>query len=163
MNTIYDYSALEFSGQERSLKDFSGKVVLIVNTASKCYFKRQFKSLEQLYRQYRDQGFEILAFPCNDFFNQEPRSGLNLETYCRLKEQITFPVFKRIHVKGEYAHPLYKYLSSKELNGRVDSKPVWNFHKYIIDKSGRVVDFYCPFTNPLSSRVQAQIRRLLAE
>jgi len=163
MNTIYDYNASEFSGKEKSLKDFSGKVVLIVNTASKCYFRGQFKRLEKLYRQYRDQGFEVLAFPSNDFFNQEPRSGLNLETYCRLKEQITFPVFKRIHVKGDYVHPLYKFLSFKELNGRLNCRPRWNFHKYLIDKSGQVVDFYYPFTDPLSSKVQSQIRRLLAE
>ncbi len=163
MYTTYDYFAPEFSGNEKSLRDFSGKVLLVVNTASRCGLKGQFKSLEQLYQRYKDQGFEILAFPSNDFFNQEPRTGLNLETYCKIKEQVTFPVFKRIHVVGEYAHPLYQFLGSKALNGRVNAKPRWNFHKYLVDKSGRVVDFYYPFTSPLSSRVQAQIRRLLAE
>lgn len=162
-NTIYDYSALEFSGQEKSLRDFSGKVILIVNTASLCYFRRQFKPLEQLYQQYKDQGFEILAFPSNNFLKQEPRTGINLETHCRLKEQVTFPVFKRIHVRGDFTHPLYKFLSSKELNGRLDSTPVWNFHKYLIDKQGRVVDFFYPFTSPMSPKIHAQIRQLLAE
>ncbi len=163
MNTIYDYYAPEFSGNERSLKDFSGKVVLIVNTASACVFRTQFKSLEQLYQRYKDQGLEILAFSSNDFFNQEPRTGLNLETYCKIKEQVTFPVFKRVHVIGDYIHPLYKFLGSKALNGRINSIPQWNFHKYLVDKSGQVVDFYYPFTSPMSSKIQSQIRRLLAE
>jgi glutathione peroxidase len=163
MNTIYDYSALEFSGQEKSLKDYSGKVILIVNTASLCYFRRQFKSLEQLYQRYKDQGFEILAFPSNNFMRQEPRTGVNLETYCRLKEQVTFPIFRRIHVRGEFAHPLYRYLSSKKLNGKVDSIPICNFHKYLIDKRGQVVNFYYPFTSPKASRLKMQIEQLLGE
>lgn len=163
MKTLYDYSALDFSGHEKPLSDFSGKVILVVNTASLCYFRKQFKPLEQLYQQYKDQGFEILAFPSNDFRNQEPRTGINLETYCRLKEQVTFPVFKRIHVRGEFAHPLYQFLSSKRLNGYIDSKPVWNFHKYLINKQGQVVDFFYPFTSPKSSRIRTQVERLLAE
>lgn len=162
-NTIYRFKAFEFSGNERSLADFAGKVVLIVNTASGCYFRRQFKSLERLYQQYKDQGFEILAFPSNDFRNQEPRTGVNLETYCKIKERITFPVFKRVHVRGDYVHPLYQFLSNKELNGGVDSKPLWNFHKYLIDREGKVVDFYHTVTSPMAGRVQRKIRELLEE
>lgn len=160
-NNIYDFNVLEFSGQSKSLEDFAGKVVLIVNTASRCYFRKQFKNLEKLYQEYKDQGFEILAFPSNDFLNQEPRTGRNLEIYCRVKERITFPVFKRIHVKGDYTDPLYKYLSSKEINGVVDSKPLWNFHKYLIDKNGQVVDFYFPFTSPTSDKIKDRIQELL--
>ncbi|MBL1408528.1 glutathione peroxidase [Sphingobacterium faecale] len=162
-NNIYSFRALEFSGKERSLEDFAGKVVLIVNTASGCYFRKQFKTLEQLYAQFKDQGLEILAFPSNDFNNQEPRTGLNLETYCKIKERVTFPVFKRIHVKGDYVHPLYKFLSSKELNGVMDSTPRWNFHKYLVNRKGNVVDFYYTFTSPMSNRIQARIKELLAE
>ncbi|TDQ77260.1 glutathione peroxidase [Sphingobacterium yanglingense] len=160
-NNIYNFKALEFSGKERSLEDFAGKVVLIVNTASGCYFRKQFKTLEQLYGKFKDQGFEILAFPSNDFNNQEPRTGLNLETYCKIKERVTFPVFKRIHVKGDYIHPLYNFLSKKELNGVLDSKPLWNFHKFLVDREGRVVDFYYSLTSPMSARVQRRIRDLL--
>ncbi len=160
-NNIYNFKALEFSGKERSLEDFAGKVVLIVNTASGCYFRKQFKTLEQLYGKFKDQGFEILAFPSNDFNNQEPRTGLNLETYCKIKERVTFPVFKRIHVKGDYIHPLYNFLSKKELNGVLDSKPLWNFHKFLVDREGRVVDFYYSLTSPMSARVQRKIRDLL--
>ncbi|ERJ59820.1 glutathione peroxidase [Sphingobacterium paucimobilis] len=162
-NNIYSFKALEFSGKERSLEDFEGKVVLIVNTASGCFFRKQFKTLERLYQQFKDQGLEILAFPSNDFRNQEPRTGLNLETYCKIREQITFPVFKRIHVKGDYVHPLYNFLSNKELNGVLDSTPQWNFHKYLVDRKGKVVDFYYTFTSPMSNRIQTRIRQLLAE
>lgn len=163
MNTIYDYSALEFSGQEKSLRDFSGKVILVVNTASACYFRRQFKPLERLYQRYKDRGFEVLAFPSDNFLHQEPRTGTNLETYCRLQEQVTFPVFKRIHVRGAFVHPLYKYLSDKEMNGRFHSKPLWNFHKYLINRQGQVVDFFYPFTSPTSPRLHARIEQLLAK
>lgn len=163
MNTIYDYSVLEFSGQEKSLQDFSDKVLLVVNTASACYFRRQFKPLEQLYQKYKDQGFEILAFPSNNFLGQEPRTGTNLETYCRLQQQVTFPVFRRIHVRGVFIHPLYKYLSDKSLNGQVNVKPLWNFHKYLINRKGQVVDFFYPFTQPQSARLQTRIEELLAE
>ncbi|MFZ4862827.1 glutathione peroxidase [Sphingobacterium sp. Mn56C] len=161
--TIYDYKALEFSGQERSLEDFAGKVVLIVNTASSCYFRRQFKSLEKLYQEFKAEGLEILAFPSNDFFEQEPRTGRNLETYCRLQEQVTFPVFKRIHVKGEYIHPLYSYLSQREHNGSIDSKPLWNFHKYLVNKNGEVVDYFYTPTSPLSDKIKTRIRSLLQQ
>jgi len=163
MNSIYDFKVLEFSGKERSLGDFEGKVVLIVNTASECFFTKQYKTLEVLYNKYRDQGLEILAFPSNNFNNQEPRTGVNLETFCRLKQQVTFPVFKRIHVKGDYTHPLYDYLSKKELNGVVGSKPIWNFHKYLVNKKGEVVDFYYPFTSPTSTKIENRIKQLLAE
>lgn len=161
--TVYQFNALQFSGVEKSLKDYEGKVLLIVNTASGCYFRRQFKNLERIYQQYKDQGFEILAFPSNDFRNQEPRTGHNLETYCRIQERITFPVFKRIHVRGEYIHPLYSFLSDIQQNGQVDSKPVWNFHKYLINKKGEVVDFYYPFTSPKSSKLTAKIEELLKQ
>lgn len=163
MNSIYDFKVLEFSGKERSLGDFEGKVVLIVNTASECFFTKQYKTLEVLYNKYKDQGLEILAFPSNNFNNQEPRTGINLETFCRLKQKVTFPVFKRIHVKGNYTHPLYDYLSKKELNGVVGSKPIWNFHKYLVNKKGEVVDFYYPFTSPTSTKIENRIKQLLAE
>lgn len=159
--TIYDFQVLEFSGNYKSLSEYQGKVLLVVNTASGCYFRRQFKSLEKLYQKYKDQGFEILAFPSNDFANQEPRTGSNLETYCRIKERVTFPVFKRIHVKGDFVDPLYKFLSHKSENGLLDSVPMWNFHKYLINKDGTLVDFYYPFTSPRASKIHKQIELLL--
>ncbi|MHC8949545.1 glutathione peroxidase [Sphingobacterium hungaricum] len=162
-NSIYDYESLQFNGKLLPLDTFKGKVILIVNTASQCYFTKQFKSLEKLYQTYKDQGFEILAYPSNDFGNQEPKTGLNLETFCRVNQQVTFPVFKRIHVVGDYKDPLYTYLTDKTVNGTVDSKPKWNFHKYLINKEGKVVDFYYSFTSPLSSKVKNKIEELLSE
>lgn len=160
-NTIYDFKVLEFSGNYKSLSDYKGKVLLIVNTASGCYFRKQFKTLERLYQQHKDRGFEILAFPSNDFANQEPRTGLNLETYCRIHEGVSFPIFKRIHVKGDFVDPLYSFLSRKSKNGVLDSIPMWNFHKYLINQEGRVVDFYYSFTSPLSLTINKQIEMLL--
>ncbi|WDF70748.1 redoxin domain-containing protein [Sphingobacterium oryzagri] len=162
MQTVYDFNGLQFNGEKKSLKDFSGKVLLIVNTASQCFFTKQFQSLERLYQKYKGSGFEILAFPSNDFREQEPMTGLQLETFCRVHEQVTFPVFKRIHVVGEYCDPLFRFLSDRSKNGQVGVKPYWNFHKYLIDKEGRVADFFYSFTSPQSSRVMTKIEQLIA-
>lgn len=163
MHTVYDFHALQFNDEKKSLQDYSGKVLLIVNTASQCFFTKQFKNLEQLYQRYKDQGFEILAFPSNDFRGQEPMTGRQLETFCRIQQQVTFPVFRRIHVVGEYCDPLYRFLSDSKLNGNVNKKPLWNFHKYLINKNGEVVDFYYSTTNPTAQRVMTKIEQLLAE
>jgi len=163
MQTVYDFQALQFNDEKKSLQDYSGKVLLIVNTASRCFFTKQFKSLEELYQKYKDQGFEILAFPSNDFRGQEPMTGTQLETFCRIQQQVTFPVFRRIHVIGDYCDPLYRFLSDKTQNGRVNSKPLWNFHKYLVNKQGEVVDYFYSLTSPTARRLQAQIERLIAE
>ena len=161
--TVYDYDALEFSGQKRSLRDFEGKVLLIVNTASNCFFSRQFRTLENLYKKYKELGFEVLAFPSNDFRNQEPLTGRTLETYCRINMQVTFPVFKRIHVKGEFTDPLYRYLTNIEENGKIGTIPKWNFHKYLINKKGEVVDHFYSLTSPMSKKVHNRIEELLGD
>lgn len=162
-NTVYDFHALDFNGRKKSLRDFHGKVLLIVNTASQCFFRRQFKGLESLYRRYRELGFEILAFPSNDFRNQEPLTGRNLETYCRVNQQLSFPVFKRIHVVGEYTDPLYRYLSDIQVNGKVGAAPMWNFHKYLVNKRGEVVDHFYSLTSPMSKKLHNRIEALLSD
>ncbi|AIM37337.1 glutathione peroxidase [Sphingobacterium sp. SG20118] len=163
MKTVYDFAALQFNGQEKSLADYKGKVLLIVNTASQCLFTRQYKSLEKLYQTYKNEGFEILAFPSNNFGKQEPLTGYTLETFCRINQQVHFPIFKRTHVVGEYASPLYKYLASKIENGHIESKPVWNFHKYLINKKGEVVDYFYPITSPNATKVKKRVEQLLSE
>lgn len=163
METVYSFNALQFNGEKKPLEEYAGKVLLIVNTASRCFFTPQYKGLERLYQRYKHLGFEILAFPSNDFRGQEPMTGLQLETYCRIQQQVTFPVFKRLHVIGDYADPLYQYLSDKSKNGRVASKPLWNFHKYLINKQGEVVDFFYSTTSPDSKRVLTKIEQLIAE
>lgn len=163
MESVYSFNALQFNGEKKSLQDYSGKVLLIVNTASRCFFTPQYKALERLYQRYKDLGFEILAFPSNDFRGQEPMTGLQLETYCRIQQQVTFPVFKRLHVIGDYADPLYQYLADKTKNGKVNSKPLWNFHKYLVNKQGKVVDFFYSTTGPEAKRVLTKIEQLIAE
>lgn len=163
MQTVYDFHGLQFNGEKKSLQDYSGKVLLIVNTASKCFFTRQYKSLERIYQRYKERGFEILAFPSNDFHGQEPMTGLQLETYCRIQQKVTFPVFKRIHVVGDHCDPLFRFLADKNQNGRVNTKPMWNFHKYLINKQGDVIDHFYSFTSPRARRLTGKIEQLLAE
>ncbi len=162
-NSIYDFTVLDVSGNLVKLKDYEGKVILIVNTASECYFTKQYRTLEKLYNKFKDQGFVVLAFPSNDFRGQEPLSGGDLESFCRIDQRATFPIFDRVHVKGDSVCPLFDFLSRKELNGVFDSKPSWNFHKYLIAKDGRLVDYFYPFTSPVSSKIEHKIGQLLAE
>lgn len=140
---------------------YQHKVLLIVNTASACGFTPQYKQLEKLYQHYKQQGFEVLAFPSNDFGNQEKLSGKALEAYCNIDQQLNFTVYDRVKIKGPDAHPLFKFLGDKLLNGKVNSKPMWNFHKYLIDREGRVVDYFYSFTKPFSKRLLSRVERLL--
>ncbi|HYH57076.1 MAG TPA: glutathione peroxidase [Anseongella sp.] len=161
-NTIFRFSINKISGQKISLSDYKGKVLLIVNTATECGFTPQLKELEELYQQYRGQDFEIIGIPSNDFGKQEPRQGEDIMEFCRVNYGVTFPIFDKTVIRGPYAHPLYKFLTDRKQNGKVKSTPLWNFHKYLIDREGQVVDFFYPFTKPTSLRVRKKINRLLA-
>jgi glutathione peroxidase len=161
MSSIHDYKVKEVSGKEVDLSQYKGKVVLVVNTASKCGFTAQYKDLEDLYKQYKDKNFEILAFPSNDFRNQEPLKGDEITEFCEINFGVTFKVFDKVNVKGAEQVPLFKYLSDKSLNGKFNSVPKWNFHKYLVDKNGQVVDYYYSITNPNSSKVKKAIDKLL--
>lgn len=163
MKSVHDIAVKEISGKEKSLSDYKGKVLLIVNTASKCGFTPQFKDLEALYQDYKDKDFEILGFPSNQFQNQEPLEGEELSEFCEINYGVTFKIFDKIDVKGESAAPLFQYLSNKDLNGEVNSTPKWNFHKYLVNKEGKVVDYYYTITNPNSKKVRKAIDKLLAE
>ena len=146
----------------QALSAFKDKVLLIVNTASDCGFTPQFKELQALVEEM-GEGFNVLAFPSNDFGRQEPLDGTEISDFCTVKYGVTFPVFDKIMVRGSQANPLFKFLSDKKLNGRVNAPPRWNFHKYLINKKGEVVDFFYPFTKPNSSKVKKKILRLLKE
>jgi glutathione peroxidase len=159
--TIYPFKATTIEGIEQSMESYRGKVVLIVNTASECGYTPQYTDLEELYKLYRDRGFTVLAFPSNDFGKQEPLSGDELAAYCTMHFRTTFPVFEKSVVKGENAIPLFQFLSNKSKNGKINSAPKWNFHKYLINRKGVVVDYYFPFTKPTSRRVKKGIERLL--
>jgi glutathione peroxidase len=144
---FYDFSAKSLQGIEISMESYRGKVVLIVNTASKCGFTPQYGGLEKLYRDYKDKGLVILGFPCNQFGNQEPGNEKDIYENCLLNYGITFPIFSKIEVNGSNAHPLFTYLKDKRpgLTGR---KIMWNFTKFLIDRKGNPVKRFSPSTAP---------------
>ncbi len=149
-NDIYDFSAQDFKGDEVNLSDYKGKVLLIVNTASACGFTPQYKGLQALHDKFKDQGLEILAFPCNQFKEQEKGSNEEIKSFCDLNFNIKFPLFSKIDVNGDNAHPLYEYLKS-EATGILGSKSIkWNFTKFLVNKDGKVVTRFAPVTKPAS-------------
>ena len=155
---FYDFSAKKINGEEIKMDIFKGKVVLIVNTASKCGLTPQFKDLEELYTTYRDDGFEILGFPCNQFANQESGSDKEIQEFCSLNYGVTFTMFAKIDVNGQQEHPLYKFLK-EEKKGFLNSKIKWNFTKFLINREGKVVKRYAPTVKP--EKIEADIRKLL--
>ena len=161
--TIYQFKAETPAGTEVNLNTYQGKVLLIVNTASECGFAPQLKDLEELRTEFDHSVFEILAFPSNDFGGQEPLNDNEITAFCTINHQANYTIFGKIDVRGADVHPLYKFLSDKELNGNIGVKPRWNFHKYLINTKGEVVDYFYPFTKPNTSRVKKKIRRLLEQ
>jgi glutathione peroxidase len=159
--TIYPFKVKLLSGKEKILSDYKGKVLLIVNTASGCGFTPQLQELQDLRSELAEKGFEVLGFPSNDFGGQEPLEGTEINTFCEVNYGVQFPIFEKVMVRGKEAHPLFQFLSSKKLNGHLNSIPKWNFHKYLIDKNGEVVDYFYSFTKPSSSKVKKKIQRLL--
>ena len=145
--TLYDFSVKSRDGKEISLKDYEGKVLLIVNTATGCGFTPQYAGLQQLYTKYKDKGFEILDFPCNQFANQAPGSDEEIHTFCTGRFGITFPQFSKIDVNGKNEAPLYTFLKSKK-RGFYSSKIKWNFTKFLIGRDGSVLSRFAPVTTP---------------
>ena len=135
---FYDYKAVKMNGQEVSMEEYKGKVVLVVNTASKCGFTPQLKGLQELYDKYHEQGLEILGFPCNQFANQDPGDNKEISEFCSLNYGVTFTMFEKIDVNGDDAHPLYKFLKEEKHGLMKNIK--WNFEKFLIDKDGNVVE-----------------------
>lgn len=162
-NSIHQFTVKDASGKEVSLADYKGKALLIVNTASQCGFTPQLDDMEKLYEEFKEEGFEVLAFPSNDFAGQEPLDGEAIQQFCMTKYNAQYPIFEKTVVKGNEASPLYKFLSDKKLNGKVSSTPKWNFHKYLVDKEGKVVDYYYSITNPTSSKIKKSIKKILAD
>ena len=144
---FYQFSAKSLQGKEISMETYRGKTVLVVNTASKCGLTPQFEGLEKLYRKYRDKGLVILGFPCNQFANQEPGDEKSISEGCVINYGVTFPMFSKIDVNGDKAHPIYKYLK-KELSGLFGGKIRWNFTKFLIDPNGKPLKRFSPATKP---------------
>jgi glutathione peroxidase len=147
------------SGKETSLADYKGKVVLVVNTASKCGLTPQYRALEEIYDKYRRKDFVILAFPCNDFGNQEPGTEKEIKEFCKTSFDISFPLMEKVHVKGPEQHPLYTALSGKE--GAFPGDVAWNFGKFLIGKDGKPIARFEPKTTPDSPEVTEAIEKAL--
>ncbi len=156
--SLYDLSAKLNNGKEKKLSDFKGKVLLIVNTASECGFTPQYHGLQEIYDRYRDRGFEVLGFPCNQFGHQEPGTDEDIQSFCQLNYGVTFPIFAKVDVNGDNAHPVFQFLKS-EKGGLLGDGIKWNFTKFLVDSEGNVVDRYAPQTIPV--RLSADIEKLL--
>lgn len=147
MAPFYQFSAKSLQGKEISMKEYQGKTILVVNTASKCGLTPQFEGLEKLYEKYQDKGLVLLGFPCNQFANQEPGDEKSISEGCVINYGVTFQMFSKIDVNGKDAHPIYKYLK-KELGGLIGSRIKWNFTKFLIDTEGKPVKRFAPTTKP---------------
>lgn len=159
-DNIYGFKGVTMQGKEVSLADFKGKVLLIVNTASKCGFTPQFKGLESLYKEYKDKGVEVLGFPCNQFGHQDPGSNDEINQFCELNYGVSFPMFQKVDVNGDSAHPLFKYLK-EQAPGLLGTQAIkWNFTKFLVDQNGKVVDRYAPTDTP--EKIAKDIAKLLA-
>lgn len=147
MTNIYQFEAELLEGENKSFSDYEGKVLLIVNTASKCGFTPQFAGLEKLYEKYNNQGFEVLGFPCNQFGGQDPGSNEQIGEYCQRNYGVKFPMFAKVDVKGPEAHAIFRYLTNNS-KGILGNGIKWNFTKFLINKKGDVINRYAPTTKP---------------
>jgi glutathione peroxidase len=148
MSTVHEFEARSLGGRPVSLREYEGKVMLIVNTASKCGFTPQYEGLEAVYRKYRDRGLVVLGFPCNQFGEQEPGAADEIGAFCQKNYGVTFPMFEKIDVNGDRAHPLYQWLK-RSAPGLLGSERIkWNFTKFLLDRNGNVVERYAPVTKP---------------
>ena len=155
---FYDYKVKSISGEDVSMSEYKGKVVLIVNTASNCGFTKQYEGLEELYEKYKDQGFVILGFPCNQFGAQEPGGNEEIKNFCTSTFSVTFPMMSKIDVNGDDADPLYKFLK-KEKGGILGNDIKWNFTKFLIDRDGNVVDRFASQKTPKA--LEKEVEKLL--
>ncbi len=157
--TLHELSATAIDGQEVDLSTYDGQVVLVVNTASQCGFTPQYQGLQQLHEQYVDQGFAVLGFPCDQFGNQEPGQDAEIAGFCERNFGVTFPLFSKVDVNGDDAHPVYQWLRDQK-GGLLGSKIKWNFTKYLVGKDGQVIDRYAPTTKP--DKIAGDIEKALA-
>lgn len=157
--SVHAFFVKDAEGEMVPLSRYAGKVLLVVNVASKCGFTPQYEALEALYRKYKDRGFEILAFPCNQFGGQEPGSAAEIATFCKLTYDVTFPLMAKIDVNGKSADPLYAYLKQMK-PGLLGSQAIkWNFTKFLVDRQGRVADRFAPMTRP--GQFESKMEKLL--
>ncbi len=159
MTSLSDFSAPTLTGEERPLSDYDGKVVLVVNTASKCGFTPQYAGLEELWKELGDEGLVVLGFPCNQFAGQEPGASEEIEEFCQVNYGVTFPMFAKVDVNGDDAHPVFEWLKSQK-KGLLGGRIKWNFTKFLIGRDGQVIDRFAPNTEP--EAIADDIRAALA-
>lgn len=158
--SVYEYTVVTNQGEEQSLKEYEGNVLLIVNTATRCGFAPQFKDLQELYEKYHGRGFYVLGFPCNQFGNQEPGTDEEIRNFCEINYRVTFPLFQKVDVKGENQHSLFKYLT-QSAQGLLNKEIKWNFTKFLVDRQGNVVKRFAPTTSP--KKIAPEIEALLEQ
>ena len=156
--SLYELKATRNDGIEEGMDTYRGKVLLVVNTASQCGFTPQYKGLQELYTKYREKGFEVLGFPCDQFGHQEPGSDEEIHSFCERNFGVTFPLFKKIEVNGDNTHPVFEYLK-KNAPGLLGQSIKWNFTKFLVDGQGKVIKRYAPTTTP--EKIESDIRELL--
>jgi glutathione peroxidase len=157
--TVYEFSARDIDGHERSLEEFAGRVLLLVNVASKCGFTPQYRGLEALWRKHADRGLTVLGFPCDQFGHQEPGDETEIKRFCSLSYDVTFPLFAKIDVNGAAAHPLYQWLKRQQAGVLGTEAIKWNFTKFLVDRAGKVVKRYAPLVTP--EAIDADVEALL--
>lgn len=162
-SSVYDFVAKGIDGKDVNLSSYKGKVLIIVNVASKCGFTPQYKDLQGFYDRYKSKEVLVLGFPSNNFMAQEPGSNQEIKEFCSSKYGVNFPMFSKIDVKGSGIHPLYQYLTSKKLNGSVDSPVSWNFQKFLVDKNGKVIKSYSPSTSVWDPEFVKDVELLLSK
>ncbi len=161
VKSVYDFTMKDIDGKDVPLADYKGKVLLVVNVASRCGFTRQYAGLEKLYRSYADKGFVVLGFPANNFMGQEPGTEAEIKSFCTLTYGVTFPMFSKISVKGKDIHPLYAFLTSKELHPEHGGAISWNFNKFLVGRDGRILARYGSRTEPEDPGLAAAIEKAL--
>lgn len=159
--SVYEFKMKDIEGKEVSLSKYKGKVVMLVNVASKCGLTPQYEALQGLYTKYKDQGFVVLGFPANNFMGQEPGTEAEIKEFCSVKYNVTFPLFSKISVKGDDQHPLYQYLTSKETNPDFGGEIKWNFNKFLVGKDGKIIARFEPKVKPDSEEVVQAIEKAL--
>jgi len=160
-NSIYDFTLKDIDGKDAALAQYRGKVLLLVNVASRCGFTPQYEGLEKVYLKYKDRGLVVLGFPANNFMSQEPGTNEEIKTFCSLKYNVTFPMFAKISVKGADTHPLYKYLIDKQTDPDFAGDIKWNFNKFLVGRDGRIIGRFEPPVKPESPEVAQAIEKAL--
>ena len=160
---FYSFTMTDIDGNPVPLAQYQGRVLLVVNVASKCGFTKQYAGLQQLYEKYKEQGFVVLGFPANNFLSQEPGTDSEIKAFCTTKFNVSFPMFSKISVKGKDIHPLYQYLTSPEENGEFGKSITWNFNKFLIDRDGNTVGYFGSKVEPLDSQMTDAVEKALKE